>query len=147
MYLSKVEQMSYSLFTGGMNIPLRLVPKGLNIIQLFFPFGTSIIRNKYTVTPHQEQELLTLPEHLSWPQFLVGFLLLDLFCNVVLVSSSDYPFGIFKLFLISYKVLSEQKKNKIEVGGLFLYAVSKLLSTLINLLEISYKNRNNSCKL
>jgi hypothetical protein len=28
--------------------------------------------------PHVEQELLSLPEHLRSPQFLVGFMLLDL---------------------------------------------------------------------
>jgi len=49
MYLSKVEQMSYR----WNKYSIRLVPKGINIIQLFFPFGTNIIRNKYTVTKQQ----------------------------------------------------------------------------------------------
>jgi hypothetical protein len=33
--------------------------------------------------PLVEHELLTLPEHLSSPQFLVGFVLSDLLCNVL----------------------------------------------------------------
>ena len=70
--------------------------------------------------PLVEQELLTLPEHLSSPLFLVGFVLLDLlfymcvfccclsfvlFLLIIVLSvllwykDSDYPFGIFKLFL------------------------------------------------
>jgi hypothetical protein len=61
-----------------------------------------------------EQELLTLPEHLSFIQFLVGFICLlylfvllplALFVLVVVLSviqftAFDYPFDIFKLFLL-----------------------------------------------
>ena len=70
-----------------------------------------------------EQELLTLPEHLSSPRFLVGFVLRDLqfyvYVTVLLIfvcpfvrfllaivlsvlryTDYDYPFGIFKLVLL-----------------------------------------------
>jgi hypothetical protein len=71
--------------------------------------------------PLVEQELLHLPEHLSSPRVLVGFVLLDhkfyvyvffldrclSFCtftfgivlSVLQFTDPDYPFGIFKLFL------------------------------------------------
>ena len=55
-----------------------------------------------------EQELLTLPEHLSSPPVLVGFVLYVCFIDRCLyfcvvcssLTDSDYPYGIFKLFLI-----------------------------------------------
>jgi hypothetical protein len=79
--------------------------------------------------PLVEQKLLTLPEHLSPPRLLVGFVLLDLlfymyvlflyrclsFCTFLLLAivlsvllrftNSDYPFDIFKLFLYSIEHL------------------------------------------
>jgi hypothetical protein len=76
--------------------------------------------------PLVEQELLTLPEHLSSPRVLVGFVLLDL-CAICMLCRSlfvllyffvliialsvllryrdpDYPFDIIKLFF-SFKIL------------------------------------------
>ena len=58
-----------------------------------------------------DQELFSLPEHLSSPSVLVGFMLLDLlsFCSFSLAillsvrlrfTSSNFPFGIFILFCI-----------------------------------------------
>ena len=62
-----------------------------------------------------EQELRTLPEHLSSPPILVGLVLLDLFfdvyrfvlfilvivlCVLLWFTYSGYPFGILKLFLL-----------------------------------------------
>ena len=81
-----------------------------------------------------EQGLPTLPEHLSSPRILVGFVLLDLqfyvyvlqivvcpfvlFLLVIVVSvlhrftNSDYPFAIFKLFLqFRYIVLERYQGN------------------------------------
>ena len=74
--------------------------------------------------PLVEQELLTLPEHLISPPFLVGFVLLGFcfmcvcfvdrwlslcsfsFCHCIICPSSTYgfwlpPFGIFILFLLT----------------------------------------------
>jgi hypothetical protein len=68
-----------------------------------------------------EQKLLTIPEHLSSLQFLVGFMLprvtlvlcamlcrslfahfpLAIVLSVLLLTDSDYLFGIFKLFVIN----------------------------------------------
>jgi hypothetical protein len=66
-----------------------------------------------------EQELLTLPEHLSSPPVFHGirvsficmfcrslfvFFLLVIVLSVLLrYTDSDYPFGIFKLFLFHFK--------------------------------------------
>ena len=69
--------------------------------------------------PLVEQELPTLPEHMRSPSVLVGFMFLVLcvlFCrllffplsffflaivlSVLRFTDSDYPFGIFKLFLL-----------------------------------------------
>jgi hypothetical protein len=74
--------------------------------------------------PLVQQELLTLPEYLSSPRFYWGscysifsfmcmfsrslfvlmyFFLLAIVLSVVLrYTDSDYPFGIFKLFLLQY---------------------------------------------
>ena len=64
-----------------------------------------------------EQELLTVPEHLSSPRFLVGFVLLDLqfYMYVLQIGVCPFvlfllaitlilitPFGILKLFLLLY---------------------------------------------
>jgi hypothetical protein len=79
--------------------------------------------------PLVEQELLTLPGHISSPRFLLmGFVLLDLlfmcmFCRSLFVlfrlaivlsvllrfTDSDYPFGIFKFFLHIPTRISYQK--------------------------------------
>ena len=47
-----------------------------------------------------EQEMHVLPVHLNAPQFLVGFMLLNLLLtslSVLRSMVSDYPFGSFKL--------------------------------------------------
>ena len=87
--------------------------------RLITGFVTRVIRRMLLV----EQELPTLPEHPSSPRFLVGFVIFDLqfyvfcrslFCCLVLLlqllsivlfvllryTDSDYPIGIFKLFLV-----------------------------------------------
>ena len=54
-----------------------------------------------------EQELFTLPEHLSSiPGFFAGFVSLSLaiVLSVLRFTDSDYPFGIFKLFLLINKI-------------------------------------------
>jgi hypothetical protein len=82
-----------------------------------------------------EHELLTLPEHLSSPGFLVVFVLLDrfmcMFCRSLFVlflltfvlsvllrfTDSNYPFGIFKLFIFREIFNAEHKKGlKISKG-------------------------------
>jgi len=79
-----------------------------------FPHSWLVIRYVTRLTrrvPLVEQELLTLPEHLSSHPVLVGFVLLDLFIlfllDIVLsvllrYTDSDYLFGVFKLFLQHY---------------------------------------------
>ena len=98
---------SYFLFVYLFSLPMSFV----------IGFVTRLRRRLSLV----EQELLTLPEHLSSPLVLVGFVLLSLqfyvyvlqivVCPFVLFllaivlsvllryTDSDYPFGIFKLFL------------------------------------------------
>jgi hypothetical protein len=49
-----------------------------------------------------EQEMHVLPVHLNAPQFLVGFMLLNILLislSVLRFMVSDYPFGSFKLSL------------------------------------------------
>jgi hypothetical protein len=45
----------------------------------YYRFGTRLTRR----VPLVEQELTTLPEHLSSPPFLVGFVLLDLLLIII----------------------------------------------------------------
>ena len=64
----------------------------------------------FNEVPLVEQELLTLPEHLSPPTVFsfghcvvcpfVLFLLAIVLSVLLRFSDSDYPFGIFKLFLL-----------------------------------------------
>ena len=78
-----------------------------------------LMQSLFRYMPQVEQELLTLPEHLSSPPVFSGFELLDLQIYVYVLqiivcpfaffllaivlydryTDSDYPFGIFKLFL------------------------------------------------
>ena len=69
--------------------------------------------------PLVEQELLTLPEHLSSPRSLIlcvmfcrsWFILFVLFLLAIVLSvllhimDSDYPFGVYKLFFLSILAL------------------------------------------
>ena len=95
-------------------------------------FGTKLLRR----VPLVEQELLTPPVHPSSPPILVDFMLLYLlyvcfvdrclsFCTFsfdhsvpLRYTDSDYPFGIFKLFLLSVSVSSKEKKpSNLTVPG------------------------------
>jgi len=44
----------------------------------WLPFPSAIVPLDYDVLPHVEQELLSLPEHLSSHPVLGGFVLIDL---------------------------------------------------------------------
>ena len=80
-----------------------------------------------------EQELLTLPEHLSSPSvfsgvrdalslvvyvcfvdhcFLSYCFLLSIVLSVLRYTDSDYPFGVFKLFLLSLKPLKQYELTR-----------------------------------
>ena len=102
------------------------------------------------LVPHVEQELLTLPEHLSWPQFLVGFLLLDLFCNVVRVSSSTHGFWLSLWYLQSVLNIIQnfvwtEKKPQQDWGWWVVFRCSSKTDFHLNK-YISYQNQNNSWK-
>ena len=47
-----------------------------NGVQHYFYFRCHLAVTQHV--PHVEQELLTLPEHMRSPRFLMGFVLLDL---------------------------------------------------------------------
>ena len=119
-----------------------------------FPYSrliTGFVTRLTRRVPLVEQELLTLPEHLSSPPFLVGFLLLNLLFYMYVLSIvvcpfvvfllaivlsvllrytvSDCPFGIYKLFLsriIDYtKYLLKQKIW--DVGFFFFTKISDMM--------------------
>ena len=50
--------------------------------------------------PLVEQELLTLPEHLSSPRFVVGFMLLDLWFCMCVLWIVVCPFVLFLLAIV-----------------------------------------------
>jgi len=96
-------------------------------------FYTLVQFNKYRITqkrltprvPLVEQELLTIPQHLSWPPVFswvrvnrslvlcvcfvdrcLSFCTFSIVLSVLLrFTDSDYHFGIFKLFLCKYVII------------------------------------------
>ena len=116
----------WRFFKRGPKMPLILPCSPLILIDVLSPHSwliTGCLTRLIRRVPLVEQELLTLPEHLSSPRFLVGFVLRDLqfyvYVTVLLIfvcpfvrfllaivlsvlryTDYDYPFGIFKLVLL-----------------------------------------------